>query len=115
MSITVGISAAVLVGLVGPLWGGLVVVLATPVVFLTVSRALFHAETAPEWDLLLVSGGLAWIAFLPFAPVVYGDRVLGTDEWLWLLGLGAAPLVAGLIIAYRRRRPGLSSRVIARH
>ena len=103
MSIAVGMFAAVAVGLVGPLWGGLVVVLARPVIFLTVSRALLGSETAPEWDVLLLTAGVAWLVFLPFAPAVHWEGVLTSDDWRWLLAIGAIPLLGAGLAHWRRR------------
>jgi hypothetical protein len=102
MSMGFGTVGAIVVALVGPVWGGLVLILATPICFLTVSRALLGSTTDPAWEWLLASLGIAWLALLPVAPIVHASGLEPSpDEWTVLICLGAVPLLAGLALALR--------------
>ena len=98
LSIVVGIASAVVIGLVGPLWGGLVVVLGLPVVFLTISRLLFGTETRRVWSALLVAAGLTWLALLPVAPFPTNALAAEPATVGWLVAIGAVPVLVGFAV-----------------
>lgn len=113
-SIAAGAGAAGVFALVGPLYGGLVVVLAVPVVFLTLSRMLFGSETGPVWGTLLIAAGVAWFMLLAVSPFARNALDAHPESWLWLLLVGAVPLAAGASMMVRARRLSLASRDIGR-
>lgn len=113
-SIAVGAGAAAVVALVGPLYGGLVVVLAVPVVFLTLSRLLFGSETRPLWGTLLIAAGVAWFILLAVSPFARNALDAHPESRLWLLLIGVMPVAVGAAITVRARRLSLASRDIGR-
>lgn len=95
LSALFGLGSAVVVGLVGPLYGGLVLLLAFPLVFRTASRV------APAW--LLATFGVAWLLLLAtgVAPIVQNSP----DAAGFWLAVGLVPLaLAGAIVGVARLR-----------
>jgi hypothetical protein len=100
LSVIVGIGAAAVISLVGPVYGAPVLICAVALAFLTLSRFVFGSETVPAWDALLIAAGLSWFGLLPFAPIVHaGGRDPTPSEWVTWVGIGAAPLVLGLLLS----------------
>jgi hypothetical protein len=102
LSALFGLGGAVVVGLVGPLYGGLVLVLAFPLVFRTASRV------APAW--LLATFGIAWLLFLVTsgAPTLRNSPADAAGFWL---AMGVVPLaLAGAIVGAARLRPSIRTR-----
>jgi hypothetical protein len=109
VSVLVGLGAAVVIALVGPLYGGLVVTCATPLVFLTLSRALIGRTIDPTWTWMLIAFGLGWFALLPVAPFIQGSVSNSPENassiWVASAVIGLVPmlLAAGLVALARRR------------
>lgn len=114
MSITTGVAAAGVIALVGPLYGGLIVVLGVPLVFLTLSRTLFGSETRRMWSYMLMAAGVAWFTFLPVSPFARRSLDAHPDTWAWLVTIGAVPLVAGALFGLRARQLRTESRANSR-
>lgn len=104
ISIAFGLAGAGVVALVGPVYGGLVLILAVPVVFLTLSRAITGATLQPDFAFLLASFGLAWLLVLPFAPITRNSgEPAPPDVWILEVGVGVAPLLMAVLLFARRR------------
>jgi hypothetical protein len=113
VSVLVGVGAAVVIGLVGLYYGGLVVICATPLIFLTLSRALTGRTIEPAWTWLLIAFGLAWFALLPVAPFVQRS-ISNVPEnassiWVFSVLIGLVPLLLSVVLValsrYRARGP----------
>jgi hypothetical protein len=111
VSVVVGLAAAVVVGLIGPIYAALILICATPLIFLTLSRAVTGRTIDPAWPWLLIAFGVAWFVLLPVAPIVQGATSSVPDgPWaVWaviggfsLIGLGAI-VASGFVVT--RRRP----------
>jgi hypothetical protein len=105
----VGLGAAVVIGLVGLVYGGLVVICATPLIFLTLSRALTGRTIDPAWTWLLTAFGVSWFALLPVAPFVQVSISNSPDNassiWVFSAVIGLAPiLLAAALVALARHR-----------
>jgi len=106
MSVLFGTLAAILVALIG-LYGGLILILATPVWFLTFSRVLRGTTTDPEWAWLLGSFGIVWFALMPVAPITHMYELQPPpDLWATWIGVGAVPLLMALALVLRGRYRG---------
>ncbi len=102
LSVLFGLSSAVVIGLVGPLYGGLMLVLAFPLVFRTPSRV------APAW--LLATFGTSWLTLVVTGTGAFVRNSLMLDNGAVLTAIGVAPLVlAGAIVATGRVRSGSPS------
>lgn len=103
VSALVGLGAAVVFALVGPMYGGLVSILAIPLIFLTLSRTLTGRTIDPTWTWLLTAFGVGWFALLPVAPFVQVSisNVPENASSIWVASavIGSVPILiaAGLI------------------
>jgi hypothetical protein len=112
-SVLVGVGDAVVIGLVGPVYGGLVVICATPLIFLTLSRALTGRTIDPAWVWLLIAFGVAWFALLPVAPFVQRSisNIPENADSIWAFSafIGLVPLLLSVVLValsrFRARRP----------
>jgi hypothetical protein len=95
VSAVAGFAGAVVIALVGPLYGGLVLICGTPLIFLTLSRALIGATTDPAWPWLLTAFGIGWFVLVPVAPFVQHPNPLSTDEWELVVAIGLVPILGG--------------------
>jgi 1-acyl-sn-glycerol-3-phosphate acyltransferase len=109
VSVLVGLGAAVVMGLVGPLYGSLVVICATPLIFLTLSRALTGRTIDPTWTWVLIAFGAGWFALLPVAPFIQGSisNIPENASSIWVasavIGLVPVLVAAGLVALARYR------------
>lgn len=102
ISILFGLGSAVVIGLVGPLYGGLMLLLAFPLVFRTATRV------APAW--LLVAFGTSWLTLVATGMGAFVRNSLVLDNGAVLTALWVAPLmIAGAIVAAGRVRSGSPS------
>ena len=98
-SIAFGLVAALIVTRIGPVYATPLLIVALPVVFLTVSRAATGATMQPDFEWLLFAFGGAWLLLLPFAPIV---RTTPEAMPYWL-ALGLAPMLLAIALALGRR------------
>lgn len=102
ISILFGLGSAVVIGLVGPLFGGLMLLLAFPLVFRTTKRV------APAW--LLAAFGISWLIVVATGTGAFVRNSEMLDNRALLTALWVAPLVlAGAIVATGRVRSGSPS------
>lgn len=103
VSILYGVGAAVAVALVGPVYATPVLIVAFPVVFLTVSRAVTGSTIEANIEWLLFAFAVAWFLLVPLSPIVRRSLDIDASRWpLWLF-LGVVPLLAAATLAVRRR------------
>jgi hypothetical protein len=92
--------------IIGPFYALLPLILALPVVFLTLSRAILGRPSRPDWAWLAASFGALFVLVVPFEPLVrFSDEVPPPDlyaSWAWI-GVGAFA-AAALIVVVRRIR-----------
>jgi hypothetical protein len=80
-----GLGSAVIIGLVGLHFGGLMLLLAFPLVFRTASRV------APAW--LVATSGTSWLILVATGTGTYVRNSLTLDNGPVLTAMGVAPLV----------------------
>jgi hypothetical protein len=99
ISVLFGLGSAVVIGLVGPLYGGLVLLLAFPLVFRTA------IQVAPAWP--LAAFGISWLLLVATGTAPFLRNSLTDGGGLWI-AIGVVPLgLAGAILgAARFRRVG---------
>lgn len=104
LSIAFGIGAALLVALIGPLYAAPALIVAFPLVFLTLSRTLTRSTIQPDVPRLLGAFAVAWLLLLPVAPVVQGSTEVGArTAWAWWVALGGVPLLFAIALVVRDR------------
>jgi len=91
VSVLYGVGSAVIVGLIGPLYGALILILSFPLVF---RRA---ANASVEW--LLTAFAVSWVAVLAARPPLI-DNAPADVSPLWI-GTGVVPLVIAALLAIR--------------
>jgi hypothetical protein len=98
-SVLFGLGSAVVIGLVGPLYGGLVLVLAFPLVFRAAIRV------APAW--LLAAFGISWLLLLATGTAPFVRNSLTDGGGLWTtIGVVPLALAGGILGAARFRQVG---------
>ena len=98
-SVAFGLAAALVVATIGPVYATPLLIVALPVVFLTVSRVATGATTQPDFEWLLFAFGVSWLIALPFAPTVRN----GPAAMPYWLALGLAPVLVAVVLLIRRR------------
>ena len=106
VSILFGVGAAVVVALIGPVYATPALIVAFPILFLTVSRAVTGSTTQPNLRWLLFAFAVAWLLLLPVSPIVWRSVDNGPSTWPLLLFLVVVPLLAAATLAVRRRLIG---------
>lgn len=99
LSIAFGLAAAVIVSNIGPIYAVPLLIVALPVVFLTLSRAVMGAAIEPDFEWLLAAFGVAWLVLLPFAPIV---RSSPEAMPIWV-AIGVVPALLAAVSAVGRR------------
>lgn len=102
ISMLFGLGSALVIALVGPLYGGLMLLLAFPFVFRTAPLV------APAW--LLAAFGILWLTLVATGTGAFVRNSEMLDNRALLTALWVAPLVlAGAIVAAGRVRSGSPS------
>jgi hypothetical protein len=100
VSIAFGVAAAVVVARIGPFYATPLLIVALPVVFLTISRAATGSMIPPAVDWLLLAFAAAWLVLWPVAPIIHSSP----EGWPVWAALGVIPLLGGIALSVRRRR-----------
>lgn len=106
LSILFGLGGALVVAFIGPVYAAPLLIVAVPVLFLTISRAVTGSPIQPDLAWLLLAFAIAWLVVLPIAPIAPIVRSSGgapADAWIYWIGLGIIPLLLAISIAVRRR------------
>ena len=99
LSIAFGLAAALVVAGIGPLYAAPLLIIAVPVVFLTISRAATGSTIEPDFEWLLFAFGVAWLLVFLISPVVRNSP----EAWSFWVALGVIPLLLAMALAVRRR------------
>ena len=99
LSIAFGVGAALVVAGIGPIYATPLLIVALPVVFLTVSRAATGSTIKPDVEWVLFAFGLAWLVVSPVAPVTRN----APEAWAVWSALGVIPLLLAIVLLIRRR------------
>ena len=99
LSIAFGVVAALIVAGIGPFYAVPLLIVALPVVFLTMSRATTGSTIAPDFGWVLVAFGVAWLLIFLLSPIVQNSP----EAHSFWVGLGVVPVVLAMALAIRRR------------
>lgn len=99
VSIAFGVAAALVVARIGPLYATPLLIVALPVVFLTISRAATGSAIQPDFEWLLFAFAVTWLVVWPVAPIIRNSP----EAWPVWAALGVVPLLAALTLLVRRR------------
>jgi hypothetical protein len=106
LSVGYGLVGALVAAIIGPFYALLPLILALPVVFLTLSRAILGRPSRPDWAWLAASFGALFILVVSFEPLVrFSDAAPPRDlytGWAWIGVVALA--IAALIVVGRRIR-----------
>ena len=99
LSAAFGLVAAFVVAMIGPVYATPLLIVALPVVFLTVSRAVTGTTLQPDFAWLLGAFGLMWLVVLLLAPIVRNSP----EAMPYWIALGVIPILLAIAPALRRR------------
>ena len=108
LSIAFGLGASLIVAGIGPFYATPLLIVALPVVFLTISRAATGSTTEPDFEWLLFAFAVTWLVLWPVAPIIRNSP----EAWPLWAALGVIPLLGAIALLVRRRL--FASRDIAR-
>ena len=99
VSIAFGVVAALVVARIGPVYATPLLIVALPVVFLTISRAATGSTTQPGFTWLLFAFAVTWLGLWPVAPIIRNSP----DAWPVWGAVGVLPLLGAVVLLVRRR------------
>jgi hypothetical protein len=100
VSIAFGVAAALVVARIGPFYATPLLIVALPVVFLTISRAATGSTIQPDFEWLLFAFAGTWLVLWPVAPITRNSP----DAWPVWAAVGVIPLLGAIALWVRRRR-----------
>lgn len=106
LSVGYGLLGALIAAIIGPFYALLPLILALPVVFLTLSRAILGRPSRPDWAWLGASSGLLFLVLVQFEPIVrFSDEAPPPGlyaGWAWI-GVAALAITAVIVVVDRIR------------
>lgn len=98
VSIAFGVTAALVVARIGPVYATPLLIVALPVLFLTISRAATGSTIRPDFVWVLIAFAVAWLVLWPIAPIIRNSP----EEWPVWAALGVIPLLGAIVLSVRR-------------